>query len=323
MAQFFTSDELIKNVKRRAMIPTSQSTFQNEDFLGFANDEMSMGLVPTILRHHEDYYLVTDRIPLESNKSEYTIPYRAIGNKLREISYEDNSGNVHEMTRIEIQDVPSYNGSYTGDVANAFYIRHNKIVIVPSITTNVRGSLLMSYFFRPNELVTEDRVAKITNINRATGDITVDSIPVDSSDNSLFSTTTKLDFITVKPPFPTLNFDITPSSINTTTNTISFTTTDIPDDLEVGDHINLACETIIPQIPADMHMQLSVRVAARCLEALGDTQGLSAANAKLAELENNAGSIIDNRVEGAPRKVVNRHGPLRDGLFRRRFRFRS
>ena len=323
MAGALTSDKLIRSIKRRAMIPENQNTFTDDDFLEFANEEIQMGMVPMILKHREDFFLVQEATDLVSNQSEYEIPYRAIGNRLRDVSFRDSNGNIYEMTRIEVQDEPNYNGPYQGDLVHAFYVLNNKIVIKPSLPIDVRGELLFTYYMRRNDMVAESRAATITSIDRATGMIGVNSIPVDDNNLSIFSTATRLDFIGHKSPHIILNFDMTPAAVNTTSNTITFTTTDIPSDLQVGDYVNLACEAIVPQIPSDLHMQLAQRVAIRCLDAMGDVQGVQTATAMLGELNQNASSIIDNRVEGAPRKIVNRHGLLRDGLFRRRFRFRS
>jgi hypothetical protein len=85
----------------------------------------------------------------------------------------------------------------------------------------------------------------------------------------------------------------------------------IPDELSIGDYVAEAGQCIIPSIPTELHSMLAQRVACRCLEALGDMQGLQMANQKLSEMELKTGSLIDNRVEGAPLKVVNRHGFLR------------
>lgn len=80
----------------------------------------------------------------------------------------------------------------------------------------------------------------------------------------------------------------------------------LPKKLAVGDILSLAEETIIPQVPVELHSMLAQRIAMRCLEALGDMQGLQAAAAKLQEMELKTGSVIDNRVEGANLKVTNR-----------------
>jgi hypothetical protein len=78
-----------------------------------------------------------------------------------------------------------------------------------------------------------------------------------------------------------------------------------------NDIVSLAGETIIPQIPDELHPILAQRVACRCLEALGDREGLGAANAKLAEMISLAMPLINDRTEGNPQKVVNYNSPLR------------
>lgn len=313
MSSYYTSDNLIKSVKRRAMIPQSQSTFATEDFLAFADEEMNLGLVPSVLRQHEDYYLYTEQITLTAGKVRYSIPYRAIGNKLRDVAFEDANGDVYEMTRISIEDVPFYNQNNSTGRVYAYYIENNDVVLVPdSVSIAADTKLRMSYYLRPNSLVLLSDVAVITNINRVTGAITVSSVPTG------FSATQLLDLVKVKSPHKILDFDIQPVSINSSTKTITLSLSDIPEDLEAGDHITLAEQTAIPQLPSDLHVVLAHRVAARCLEALGDTEGLQSANQKLAELEQQTATLIDNRVEGAPRKVIARHTALRNGLYSRR-----
>lgn len=317
MAQFFTSNTLISSVKRRSMMPTNQSTFSDEDFLAFANEEISLGLLPSIMRLHEDYYLYTEDIALEAGKSNYPISHRAIGNKLRDVSYKDTNGNLYEMTRIGIQDISDYNGSYSVNAVNAFYIKNNEIVLQPEIIGSVSGSLFTSYYLRPNELVTEDKAAVITNIDRNTGVISVANVPDE------FSTSITYDFIQAKSPFISLGIEVSIVSVNSTLKEVTFSIADIPERLAVGDYVNKSGETIVPQIPADLHVVLAHRVAARCLEALGDFEGLQSANQKLAEMEDKTTNLIDNRVEEAPKKVVNRNGLLRSGLYRRRLKNRG
>ena len=95
-------------------------------------------------------------------------------------------------------------------------------------------------------------------------------------------------------------------------NSITFTTEELPDNLQVNDYVALAEETHIPQLPSELIPILSQRVAIKCLESMGDTEGMGNASRELARLEENAYTLIDNRVEGAPRKVVNRTGHLRN-----------
>ena len=323
MAKFYyTSDDLIESVKRRALVPSGQSTFTDDDFLAFANEEMNLGMVPTVVTMHEDYFLFTEEIDIVPGKVTYPIPYRAIGNKVREISFKDSNGNIFEMTRIGVGDLPFYNGPYTYNRVYAYYLSNNEISLVPqSINISNGTKLRVSYYIRPNSLVLLENVAPITQINDGmtpgTKDIYVSNLPENFTTSQLF------DLVKVKSPHKCLKIELSAISVNTTTKVITLNESDVPSDLAVGDHICLATESAIPQIPSDLHVVLAHRVATRVLEAIGDTEGLQNANQKLAEMEKKTEALIDNRVEDAPAKVVNRHAIIRRGLFQRRFRVRG
>lgn len=311
------SENLIDSVKRRAMLPKTQNTFTNQDFLAFADEEMDLGLIPMILQMHEDYLLYTEKVNIVGNTNRYPIPYRAIGNKLREVSFEDSSGNVYEMTRISVADLPFYNyQAYNRPYA--FYVENNEIVLVPIKNYYMDGTKLrMTYYMRPNSLVMSDEVGEITSINTTTGEIQLSNMPENFKITSLF------DFIATKSPNKTLGFDLIPTSVNSVSKTVSFNPADLPKNLVIGDILCLATQTSIPQVPSDLHVILAHRVACRCLEALGDAEGLAQANAKLGEMEVKAQSLIDNRVEDAPKKITNRHTALRASTIGRRNRFRG
>jgi hypothetical protein len=101
------------------------------------------------------------------------------------------------------------------------------------------------------------------------------------------------------------------------------TPSDIPQYLAIGDHVALAEQCCIPQVPSDLHVYLAQKTAERILESQGDAQGLALAQQKSKEMEFRAGTIIDNRVDESPPKLVNRHGILRSGLIQRLYRRRG
>ncbi len=305
---YMTSNEIIKSAVRRAGLPKSNSTFTDEDFLAFANEEMDTGLVPSVLVAHEDYFLTSDDIVIDPNINRYEIPARATGNKLRDLSYVDNSGNVYEMVRIPIDFVPDYNTSYNySNKGYTYYIQNNQVILTPTSAPLTPGFFRFSYYMRPNRLVLLKDVGVISDINLLTGEIALSNIPND------FSTQQKFDFVSVISPHRTLKKDLVATGLNGTTKVITFATTDIPSTLKIGDHVCIAETAAIPQVPSDLHVVLAHRVAARCLESLGDQEGLQAANVKLAELEQKTQTIINDRVEASPLKIVNRRGVLRRG----------
>ena len=89
MARYLSSSTLIESAKVRGAIPETQVTFKEEDLLRFANEEMDTAVIPYVMSFHEDYFLFREDIPLQADTTQYAIPYRAVGNKLREVAYKD------------------------------------------------------------------------------------------------------------------------------------------------------------------------------------------------------------------------------------------
>lgn len=392
---YLTSDDIIEAVKRKISLPTYQSTFTEEDILRFANEEMMSSQVPSVLSYHEEYFVTTKEVSLVSNRSRYPIPDRAIGQKLRDLFYRDNAGNLVEMTRIAQDDRAFFQYRSANADLYTYYLEGNDVVMVPDIGSSPTGSLFFVYFLRPNQLVPSDRIATITgfsktvtvdNTSLTAGDtLTIDdqvftavagapsanefqigatsnisaanlasavntntvavatvasnvvtltyltlSISVTSSDSSALSVQStqglvcdqaptnitegsNVDFLQTKSGHKTYSLDVPVPLNGISGTTYSFSESLIPDDMVVGDYIAAAEECFIPQIPSDLHISLVERVCARILSAIGDTEGLTVVSQKLQEAELRTGSLIDNRSEGSPQKITQRHSLLRRG----------
>jgi hypothetical protein len=150
-------------------------------------------------------------------------------------------------------------------------------------------------------MVLEAEVATITAINGAV--LTLSNMP------TKFSTIETFDFIKSRSPFTTLEMDKTPTTI--LGNDITFNIADLPTKLKVGDYLSLSEQTMVPQVPLEIHQLLIQNVVSKVLLAIGDREGLAATNADLAALENAMQTILTSRVESAPLKIGNRHGFLR------------
>ena len=316
-----TTNALLKSIKRRAMIPDNQNTFTDQDFIDFLNEEMMIGMVPSILQLKEEYFIFRQVTPLIAEKNNYPVPERALGSKLREVCFIDNPNipvaNEYEMTQIAIDDryTGLSNGTGSADFTGfrRFYMLGSDVVLHPSVGPAPYGGLAFYYYLRPNSLVKDNAVATVKSINKTTGEVLIETLPSGFSSSNGINT---FDFIKAKSPHNILDIDVSSTQISTTS--ITFPVSKIPKDLEVGDYISLAGQSCIPNIPTELHMVLAQRVAQRALEALGDTEGLNNATAKIAEMENKLTTMLDNRVEGAPRKVVNR--ALMTGVNRNRRR---
>ncbi len=124
-----------------------------------------------------------------------------------------------------------------------------------------------------------------------------------------FTTAIKYDICGAESPNKIIYYNIYANTINLLQKTISFSASDAPS-INDGDFLTKAEETIVPNIPTELHPIVAQRVAVACLEAMGDEQNKQSAERKLVQMEKSALKLISNRVEGAPKKIKNRFGTL-------------
>lgn len=151
-----------------------------------------------------------------------------------------------------------------------------------------------------------------TSVGSISGNYTsalkVKKLRLDSLPNNFLSSF-HFDFVQNISPNKILHYDVRVNSINQLSKEISFVSTDIPD-VVIGSYITGAEQTFVPNIPTELHPILAQRVAVSCLEAMGDEANKQSAERKLAKMEQDAGTFLDNRVEGANQKIKSRHSPL-------------
>src|SRR5271165_4150777 len=131
---WYTSDDIISSIQRKISFPISQNTFTNSDILQFANEEMLIAQVPSVMRYHEEYFVANLSVPLIQNVSRYEIPNRAIGMKLRDIFWQDPQGNLFEMTRVSANDAAFFQRNVGANTEIAkYYFEGNFIVLTPIV----------------------------------------------------------------------------------------------------------------------------------------------------------------------------------------------
>lgn len=394
----YTSNELIEAVKRKMSMPITQVTYSEDQILDFANEELFLAQIPSIMQYHEEYLVYRHNVPLIPQIQKYDIPDRAIGMKLRDLFFKDEQGNLYEMTNVGASNQDFYQqNSFGRNVPRFFYMENNSIVLSSETLASMPGSLEMIYYLRPNSLVLNDRAAicnsfvKLITINTDASivgkklsidnntiivptewevgvpsgvssntdaqrlslainnlniegltstsntnvitvvyeirntEITSDTTTISVSDklgikcNSIpdhFQDRLLIDFLQTAGGHKTYSFDKRIPVNAISGDTIFFDNSTVPLEFKIEDYICEQYECIIPQVPSDLHNLLAERTCARILESLGDREGLQAANSKIAEMEQRQATIIDNRVEGAPRKMFARHSLLRYGKYK-------
>lgn len=307
MSRILTTTGLIGSVRRRAMVPDDSSTFTDTDILEILNEEIDVGLLSTIMSMNEEHMVIFEDFELVSGTVRYKIPYRAVGNKLRDVAFVDTTGGIYELSRTSLEELSDYRYLRNRTNTNIFYVEGQDIVLVDTDVQEFE-SLRMYYYIRPNVLVDEKRIGTITSIDTATGTIQLSNFP----DN--FGASIQYDFVANKTPNKILSFDNTATSVNANTRTVVFDPTVLPTGLEVGDYLCQAEESPVANIPTELQPVLAQRAAVHILEALGDTEGLQNAMVRLQKMEEATMQLIDDRVEGAPQKVKPRKTPLKSSV---------
>ena len=177
---YLTSDDLIASVQRKIAVPLSQVTFTSDDILAFANEEMMISQVPSVLIYHEEYFVHQVTIPLVTGVSRYQIPDRAIGMRLRDVKWMDNAGNMFDMTRVAPEDKAFFQLNIGANQAiHKFYVEGNDLVLVPAVVSFPTGNLIVTFFLRPNQLVLNAKSATIVGFNQT---VTVTSSLINPGD---------------------------------------------------------------------------------------------------------------------------------------------
>lgn len=314
MSRVLTGDKLVESIRNRTMTPDDTSVFTDDNLLDIANEEMDVQLLDKLLSLHEENLTISVDLPRVAS-GEYEIPYRAIGNKVRDISM-IKSSTVYEMSQISIGELADYSvGDQSYNQGNdKFYVENSKIKLVQS--TNSYDSIRVYFYIRPNSITKLEKAGTISTISTDVGltetTFTFTSLP------STFTTSIKYDVIGHRTPNKIKTFDLTALEVSTTLKTVKFAYADIQailPEILVGDYICQAEESPVPNVPTEMHPLLAQLSAVNVLEALNDTEGLSNAERKLGKMEKSVMQLVDDRVELAPKKIKPRHGTLNEGRF--------
>lgn len=271
-----------------------------------ATEEINIGLMDQIIEARGDYLVDYIDVAMNVDQAAYPIPSRAHGDKLRSLTIVDADGKVvYDNLNQITMDIPSELRT-----ANTFHMENNKVVLNEHLLSSDDYYLRMKFYIRPNKLVQAARAGTITDITDNGDDtttITLATMP------SHFTSLLTYDIVSFQSPNKIVRFSLTPSGVNTTTKTITFASS-LLDEVEVGDYVTKAEETIVPNIPTEFHPVVAQRVAVACLEALGDEQNKQSAERKLAQMEKSVLKIVTNRVEGQPKKIRQTNSPLLSAL---------
>jgi hypothetical protein len=384
MSSILKNDALIRTIRRRGFIPESQDTFSEDDFLEIATEEVNIGLIPLVMKMHEEHIIYFEDVELQLDVLKYPIPSRAHGNKLRDVFLIDENGNLFDMARYSLGELADFKSTTSYVNNRGFYLENNNVCLV-NFEVGQNHKLRMYFYMRPNKLVGVSRGATVSTLTTQfeqdyispksgtataisaaakavitsvghglisgeyvsiTGSnstpsvnglyeistISPNSFSINvattvagtsaswikqlqvvqvalSSIPSALSSATSFDIVQSMSPNKIIHYDLVPNIINQTVSTISFTANKVTEVVS-GSYVTAAEESIVANIPTELHPLLAQRVAVACLEAMGDEQNKQSAERKLKQMEDNAMTFLDNRVEGAQVKIKSKNSAL-------------
>lgn len=297
-----TELSLVDSVQNHSLMPLSANTLTEARIIEFLDEEMRSTVLPLILAAQEEFYVQNYDQTLVAGTYSYTIPARASFATWRDVVLVDNLGNEIGMAELPPEYVKiSYPvGNMPPIYTNGFVLQNDKVILwPPNSTVPVEYELRMKIKRRPNHLTPYLNCGQVTQINTGTGVITL-SVNGDGT----WTTATTFDVIPNSPQFTSRGDDLAITAIDNTLNTV--TVASIPDGLVVGDWWCPAGLSPIPQIPYDMFPLLGWRGVIACLQALGDTQNLQVADRKYQDLAADFARTVSPRIQGTPKKIVNR-----------------
>lgn len=295
MTSPYIVDSLLPTLRLLPLMPSVQALFSSDDLVNILNFEMDSKIIPMIDNQAEEYGIYIVDLPYNTSTTTYDIPSRALGGKLRSVSFVDSNGNEVRIPRLRVEDIMS-NVNATGLAINpalwGFFFENNKVKTYLGSMQGGSSSfpfIRLRYIRQPGTLVQSSACAEVVSVLGNV--ITAVSVP------TTFTTSGNFDIISNSPQmFVSHGDDLTITAVTTGAGgTITFTDP-VPSTVQPGDWVCLAGQSPIPQIPYNPGFQLLLQLAAaKCLEIHGDVQGFNVAMSQASDMKTFFLSVITPR----------------------------
>lgn len=285
----FTTTNLLSAIERRSFAPASQTTFETEDILAIASEEIRDFILPAIIGVREEFLVYPYEVTVTSGTDRYRLPKRAFGETVREVKIRRNN-TIIDIPRVNPDDVPDTSSGSP----DRFYMRNNDVVLWPN-PNNSTDVLLIYYYITPGELIALASGAVISSIDTANNIVTVSSIP------STWSTGDIFDLIKANGGQEYLESGITLTSSLISGSNITLPS--LPSDLAVGDYISIEETSPLLQIPSSFRGVVAQSAAAAILEYMNQPKSAEARAKAQAMLATQTENLLP-RVEGEAEYIM-------------------
>lgn len=309
-----TTSDLISDVSRLVFTPNALALgTQGSDILAIANQELSSRIIPLVSSINEEYMVQTIDIPIIPGQSQYRMPTRSVGAKLRDVRW--TQGNIQlPLPRIEIERLQEFTLNALGTPVG-FWLSAGAINLVP---TPNNGALRVRYYTAPRKLVEwngSTTSSTIGIVGTVTGYYTVgrtnDTVGVTPSVGTFTTPLGKqVDIISSATPYEFLAVD----SVVTTTGGSPRVTVpsavgvpgpapNLSPSVRPGDVLASGDTSPIVQLPDEVYPLLVTRTAIQMCIQLGDTEKAVSLSKIYDDQEQSILKLLSPRIDGSPRKM--------------------
>jgi hypothetical protein len=148
----YSVQQLVADVRRRAMIPNSTQVLTDADITGFLNDEIREYIVPMLMATTEEYLVAAAELGVPVStvidlEDQTKFPGGVIGLKVRDVQIRSMSSWI-SLPRIE----PEYEAQFLASNATQGYLfRGSKVYLVP-VNQTPSAEIRVLYYKRPDAL---------------------------------------------------------------------------------------------------------------------------------------------------------------------------
>jgi len=311
----WTSDDLVAAVRRRGQLPdaAADGAMTDLDILALADEEIALRLVPLVRSAREDYFVTYEDQSITSGTALYRIPARAQGAALRDVTIVDSDGNESSIPRISLEEAGQAEQYGTHTV---FVVEGPDVRLIPAPTATT-GTLRLRYYRSHPQLIPVSGAGGVFANDATSFDVADSTLLVFSAESQSSIapfTGIAFDLVYSGPPFGLLAADVTATDVSSGGGffTVTYASTE-PSTVSPDSALYMTWPGLSPvvSLPRECWPLLVSAVTSRVLETLGDRD---AAQIAFALYEREAGNVVDlltPRVEGARKRIVDHHSPLR------------
>lgn len=305
-----TTNQFLADTRRQLMLPnTATLGLTDAEVLSAADMEMNSRIMPLILSINEEYGVQTMDIPVVPGQTQYRMPARCAGAKLRDIRFVYGQTQL-PLPKIEIEQLQNWTINARGTPVG-FYLQAGSVNLVPAPGSGV----IRVRFYQPHGKYvawggTSNTVAGVigsvvgystTVAQNDTIEFTVPTFtPVLNSQYDIIAQSTPYEFLTLSS---TCIDAVSPYKLQAYVANPSLPVMTLSPNVVAGDIVTAAGNVPVIQLPDEAYQLLVYRTCVALLIQMGDMERGSSMETLYGKLEAAYLKMFAPRVDGSPKTM--------------------